>query len=500
MQIKTIEEILERGENVDIEFKSSVDNLSKDIWSTYSAMANTNGGTILLGVSENTKTHEIEILGVTDATKILKDFWSTINSNKVNKNILVDENVEIIEYENKTVIKITVPRAEYKEKPIYVGENPYHGTYKRLNEGDYRCQIDEVNRLIRDADENGVDSKLIENYNINNIDAETLRKYRTQFENRYLDHPFTKMNDQDFLANLGCMDIDPNTGLLTLTQAGLLLFGKGLSIRRTFPGLNFDYLDMRNLIGDQRWSDRITIDFAWENNLYNFYTKVLPKIVDDLKRPFKMDYETLQRIDDTPVHAAVREAFANAVIHCDYSIPGTLRIDRKEKEFIFTNPGILKLSLDEIFRGGKSKTRNPIIQKCFRLIGYGEAVGSGMTLIRNTWEEQGWKQPTITEDHRHYDVITTLTMEESTVENNTTHETHHETHHEIHHETLNENDLKLLEFCRIPRSRDEMLTFMKLNDRGHFRKVYLKPLLEAGLLKMTIPENPKDKRQKYIKS
>ncbi len=43
---------------------------------------------------------------------------------------------------------------------------------------------------------------------------------------------------------------------------------------------------MTNLIGDRRWSDRLTYDGTWENNIYNFIKIVLPKLVSDLKRPF----------------------------------------------------------------------------------------------------------------------------------------------------------------------------------------------------------------------
>ena len=46
-----------------------------------------------------------------------------------------------------------------------------------------------------------------------------------------------------------------------------------------------------------------------ENNLFNFFMKVTPKLTEDLKKPFKL--EGIQRIDETPVHKAVREAFVN---------------------------------------------------------------------------------------------------------------------------------------------------------------------------------------------
>ena len=58
----------------------------------------------------------------------------------------------------------------------------------------------------------------------------------------------------------------------------------------------------------------------------------------------------------------------------------------------------------------------------------------------------------------------------------------------------------LIDFCLEERSREEMMSFMALENREHFRKTYLKPLLESGQLKMTIPDKPKSKNQKYIKA
>jgi hypothetical protein len=41
---------------------------------------------------------------------------------------------------------------------------------------------------------------------------------------------------------------------------------------------------------------------------------------------------------------------------------------------------------------------------------------------------------------------------------------------------------------------------MGLGNREHFRKSYLKPLLESGQLKMTIPDKPNSKNQRYIRA
>ena len=57
----------------------------------------------------------------------------------------------------------------------------------------------------------------------------------------------------------------------------------------------------------------------------------------------------------------------------------------------------------------------------------------------------------------------------------------------------------LLSYCAVPRSQREMLGFWGLSDRKHFRKKYLKPLLDAGKLRMTIPEKSNSRNQKYVK-
>ena len=120
-------------------------------------------------------------------------------------------------------------------------------------------------------------------------------------------------------------------------------------------------------------------------------------MTEDLPKPFKL--EGLQRIDETPVHKAVREAFVNLIIHADYLMDaGTLKIIKKNKSFEFTNPGILKLPIEDIFRGGNSKPRNPHMQTMLRMVGFGDNAGSGFPTILATWEAEGWIEPKLVEN------------------------------------------------------------------------------------------------------
>ena len=91
---------------------------------------------------------------------------------------------------------------------------------------------------------------------------------------------------------------------------------------------------------------------------------------------------------------AVREAFTNAIIHCDLMMDaGILRIEKHDDRLCFRNPGLLKLPVETIYRGSNSKARNPKIQNMLRMIGFGENVGSGFPKIIAAWKETNWGDP-----------------------------------------------------------------------------------------------------------
>ena len=152
MNMEELKKLIYQGEKVDIECKKAEGSVPKTVYESYSAFANTKGGYIVLGVKEDkTKTTMEErfiIQGIDNPLKQKEDFWNTINSSKVNINLLKDEDVEIVKQDDISLIVIHVPRAEFNIRPVYIGENPYKGTYKRNHEGDYHATEHEIRGMI----------------------------------------------------------------------------------------------------------------------------------------------------------------------------------------------------------------------------------------------------------------------------------------------------------------------------------------------------------------
>ncbi len=165
-------------ENNRIEAKKAMGGLPKSIWETYSAFANTLGGMILLGVEEY-QDKSLHVLDLPDPEQLVEEFWELVNDpRRASVNLLSEQNVKIETVDGKRMIVITVPRAQRMDRPVYVDGNPLTGTYVRNGEGDCRCTREEVRSMLRDADVQTRDMKVLENMGLHVLDEDSLHRYR----------------------------------------------------------------------------------------------------------------------------------------------------------------------------------------------------------------------------------------------------------------------------------------------------------------------------------
>ena len=383
--------------------------LPKSFFETYSAMANADGGKIILGVAEN-EDFSFEVIGVAEPQRVLKDLWNQLNNReKVSVNLLTEQSIEEHDVGGKTVLIVDVPRAPRHSRPVYIGRDSMTGTYLRVADGDRKADAEVVRRMLADATPE-LDSAPLEEMALLDFDTGSVALYQSFLRRHRSDHPFLDKDPDNFLVSIGAAVPSPQTGKLRPTRAGLYMLGNEQAIRRLQPKWHLSYKEVpAEVHGERRWDHIISPDGTWNANLIQFFDRVYERLQRGLNIPFAL--QDGQRVSAAAAERALREAFLNTLIHADYQGGGGIRVTRNEKGFEFINPGLLLVSREQLWKGGISEPRNPALFQLFKLIGLSEREGSGGPTILREWRRQQWRAPHLLEDAQHIETHLQLSQE-----------------------------------------------------------------------------------------
>ena len=234
---------------------------------------------------------------------------------------------------------------------------------------------------------------VLEDMELDAFDYDSVKRYRIRMKTYRPGHVWEELDDIEFLYKLGAIGRSSD-GKMHPTAAGLLMFGYEYEIVKEFPSYFLDYQEQ--LDPNTRWTDRIVSSSGdWSGNIYDFYFRVYNKLTQDLKVPFAMKNGV--RVDETPVHEALREALANCLVNADYYGRQGVVVVKSKSDISLSNPGGFRIEIDAAKSGGVSDPRNSAMLKMFNLINIGERAGSGIPNIMSVWEQQKWSEPTITQ-------------------------------------------------------------------------------------------------------
>ncbi|WPD25074.1 MAG: putative DNA binding domain-containing protein [Candidatus Electrothrix scaldis] len=364
--------------------------LPKDFWETYSAMANSDGGTVLLGISQ--KGSKFSLSGIERTDKVKQDLFNTANNpSKVSVNLLNNTSVRLLTIEGRSLLQVEIPRANREIRPVYLNGNPLGNTYVRMHEGDQRLSDEAVRRMMAEQTEDSRDARILKGFGLDDLCTESLRVYRQIFNNLKPGHPWNELKTLSFLQRIGAWRMDRESGQDGLTAAGLLMFGYHTTIQEAFPFYMLDYQERPATASEQRWLDRLTLDGTWSGNLYDFYRKVFLKLAEGVKVPFELDGD--RRLDESPIHVALREALCNALVHADYSDSIAVLVVKSPAMFEFRNPGMMRIPVELALHGGYADCRNRLLHQMFRYVGIGDQSGSGISKIFSCWHRYHWRAP-----------------------------------------------------------------------------------------------------------
>lgn len=404
-EITSLSDIELLSESEDLECKRAAGRdgrgeLPKDFWATYSAMANTDGGTVLLGIAQ--KGERFELNGIELVEKVKKDLFDTANNrSKVSVNLLTNGDVKSRTINGKTIIQVSIRRASREERPVYLNGNPLGNSYIRRHEGDQRLADEAVKRMLAEQTEESRDARILKGYGLDDLSPESIQIYRQVFTNRQPNHPWNELEMRPFLQRIGAWRVDRETGEDGLTAAGLLMFGFHSAIQEAFPNYMLDYQERPEAKTERRWIDRLTLDGSWSGNLYDFYRKVYPKLTEGVKVPFELAGD--QRVDESPIHVAIREALCNVLVHADYADRASVLVVKRPDMFGFRNPGTMRIPVEVALQGGHPDCRNRLLHQMFRYVGIGDQAGSGIPKILDSWHQYHWRAPELVDSREPYD-------------------------------------------------------------------------------------------------
>ncbi|MBE0494721.1 MAG: AAA family ATPase [Thiomicrospira sp.] len=344
------------------------------------------------------KNGQFSISGLTDTDKVLKEIATGANNpSVVSANLLNDQLIEVIELLGGSIIKVTIPEAPRKQRPIYLKNTPFNHSYRRFNDSDQLMSDEDVKRALAEQVNETRDNEILVGYGIDDLNLDSLKRYRQLIAVRTPQHPFNEVDDLSFLERIGAWRKDRETGQQGLTLAGLLMFGQDYLIREKLPNYQLDYRDGFDPKYDSetRWIDRVTLDGTWSGNLFDFYQIIYRKLTTDLKVPFELEKGV--RKDSTPLHDAIRESLCNVLVHADYSGRTSVLIEKKPDMILFRNPGLMRIPVETAIRGGEPDCRNRILHQMFFYIGAGERSGTGIPTVFKSVKHYHWKAPSIEE-------------------------------------------------------------------------------------------------------
>ena len=354
-------------------------------------------------MNEDQATHRFSASGVQDSKKFEQEL-STLCASSFNRAVRPRIWTETID--GLAVVAAFIPEAAAPEKPVFVkAQGMQHGTYRRVGSTDQRCSEDDLRVLFRAGDKAAYEDAPVPDSTEEDLDEDVVATYRKQLLEA---NPATELREAttaDLIQAVGgARRVD---GRLVPTVAGVLLFGRRLSLRRLFPQIRIDYIR----VPGTRWvpdTDHRYDSIDIRDPLLLAFRRAYQAIIDDLPRSFALEPGSPQRRDRTAVpETVVREALVNALTHRDYRTPSATQVIRYSDRIEIRNPGHSLVGEEQFGQPG-SFPRNPRIADVFREMGLAENKGTGIEAMRRGMRRADLTPPVFDSDPRNDLFMTTL--------------------------------------------------------------------------------------------
>lgn len=495
-------QLLEKGESIDVEFKECKINVNRSVYETICAFLNRHGGTILLGVQDSGKLQGIQPESL---EKIKKELITTTNNPQKlypPAYLTIDE----VNINDKLLLSVYIPES-----------SQVHRCNGRIYDRNGDSDIDitdythQVAQLYRRKSSSYSENTVYPHIQLEDLSKDLIERCRKLATVWAGTHPWAQMSDMELIQSAQLYQQDPETHKSGATLAGVLLLGPDQLILSTLPHHRTDLI-LRKVDVD-RYDDRDLV----RTNLIDSYDRIIAFVQKHLPDPFHL--EGIERISlrDT----IFREIASNLLIHREYTnaFPAKLIIEygqvRTENANIPHGFGLLNPKTLRPF------PKNPIIGAFFREIHRADELGSGTRKLMRYGKFYGGADPELIEGDIFQTIVTVpefsgpLMLDEQKVTAESLESLSHNQKlgprwdqdggtrmgprwdQDGPQVKITEMHLHIMHLCVKESPISDIMQACERTNRSKFRNQFIKPLLEAHYIAMSLPDKPSSKKQKY---
>ena len=461
-----------------IEVKSARGGCPEKLYDTLSSFSNQDsGGILVFGLDEKANFAKVGVYDAQDLQRRVMEYGEQMTP-------VVRPVFTVYEEAGKVFVSAEIPPVDITERPCFkTAKGRMLGSYIRVGDADKPMTEYEVYSYEAFRKKYRDDIRPVAQVGVQDLDQDRLAQYVLR-----------RKQDRPHFATLELSQLYDLIGVTKngdVTLAAVLLFSPypqayfpQLSIIATHvPGTEMGLLDEQG----QRFIDSKRL----EGTLPEMLEQAVGFVRNNMQVSTRIDPATGRRMDrpEYPLDA-VRETILNALVHRDYSIHTegmpvqlTMYSDRLE----VANPGGLygRLTVDQL---GKVQpdTRNPVLVTAMESLGQTENRYSGIPRIQHAMAELGLPAPVFVNTRSNFSVTLRNKPDAATQKASGPAS-----------DVPAEDPKGLLAFCRQPRSRAEIIAYLGIPSAQYALRRYLDPLVEAGAIRLSLPDKPRSPRQTY---
>ena len=463
----------QKCESQTLEVKKARNGCPQHLYDTLSAFSNQDeGGILLFGIDEE---QDFAETGVYDP----QDLQKKVNAQCLQMDPVVRPLLTVLEKDGKCFVAAEIPALDLADRPCYYrGKGKIKGSYVRVGDSDEPMTEYEIYSYEAFRKRYREESRPVPRMTEDDLDRERLGEFLRLW--------------RQGKPNLSALPEEKALALAQLVENGVpslyanLLFG--LYPQAYFPQLCITAVAVPGeTLGEtgaegERFSDNERI----EGDLPGMLARAIRFVRRNSKTRSIIHPETGRR-EDRPEYppGAVREAIVNALVHRDYSIhtegmPIQLRIYSNRLEI--QSPGGLygRIRVNQLGRV-QPDTRNPRLVSALELLGVTENRYSGIPLMER--EVGAYNNLALEIEDRRGTFCVTFRQKAADVSTP---------------EAGSDGKNPVLAFCSVPRSKKEIAAHLGLKTAAYVMTKYIAPLVAAGSLRLTVPDQPRSHRQRYV--